>query len=323
MVRADMKKILMTNPNYMLLLGHEAKMMLEEHGFTVVGNTSNEPLKREKLLELVTDVYGIIAGVENFDEEVFKAAKNLRIIARYGVGVDNIDIEKAKKYGIAVTNTKGANANGVAEHTVALIFALLRNIPVLNEEVKKGIWSRYEAKEITGSLVGFIGFGEIARLAAKKLCGFDVKLYAYDKYPDKKAADELEVKYASFDYILTNCDIISLHLPYTPETYRIIGENEFKEMKKGALFINTSRGQLVDEMALYHALVSGRLGGAAIDVYEKEPVDPDNPLLKLNNIICTPHIAGSTRQNHEKAGLMVAQAIIDFMEGRTPKNLLP
>lgn len=300
----------------------EAKKMLEDNGFEVIENTFGRPLTFSELKEVVHDIDAVVVGVDTWNEDVFKIAPKLKVLARFGVGVDNIDLDKAKEYGIKVTNAKGMNANAVAELAVGLILGAVRNIPYLTRSLRGGNWDRFMGRDIAGKRVGLLGFGAIAQGVAKKLQGFDVKIYAYDKYPNLQKADELGVTMTGMEEIIKTCDVVSMHLPSFKETYHIMGREQFEMMKEGAYFINTARGALVDEKALCEALKTGRLTAAATDVYEEEPVKPSNPLFQLENAICTPHTAGETYETYTTVSIATAQAIIDVFNGRVPENLL-
>ena len=317
-----MKRILTTATYYSTYCA-QAKALLESKGYEVIENKTATPyLPFEELQKIVPTIDGVIAGLDNWNEEVFKIAKNLKIIARFGVGYDNIDVPKAKEYGIKITNAVGANSNSVAEITVAFMLAVLRNIPELNSIIRSGAWKRFVGYELKGKKVGLVGFGAIGQLVAKKLGGFEAELFAFDAFPNAAKAKELNVTFLGFEELLKTCDIVSLHAPSTAETYHLMSEKQFSMMKQGSYFVNTARGALVDEAALCRALASRHLAAAAIDVYEKEPTQADNQLFKLDNIICTPHTASETYESYTSVSLVTAQAVIDVLEGRTPRNLL-
>jgi len=315
-----MSKILVTATNYSIYC-KKAKDLLEHHGHEIIENTFGRPLTFEEISNVISDIDGVIAGVDTWNEDVFKIAPKLKIIARFGIGVDNIDLAAAKRYGITVTNARGST-NAVAELTIGLILGLLRKIPGLDTSTRKGYWERFVGYELAGKKVGLIGFGHIGQSVAKKLKAFDVELYAYDKYPDENKAKELGVSLVSFDEIIENCDIISLHIPSTKETHHALGQKEFEKMKDGAFLINTARGAIIDEKALYTALKAGKLAGAGIDVYEKEPADAQNPLFELENIVVTPHTGAETYETIEKVSIITAKAIIDYFDGKKPENIL-
>lgn len=314
-------KVLVTATNYSTLCV-EAKRMLEEAGLEIVENKLGRPHTFEELVPLVSDIDGVIAGVDTWDEAVFKLSPNLKAIARFGVGVDNIDLEKAKKYGVKVTNVPGGNANAVAELTVGLILSTMRNIPTLHQSARNGYWDRTVGEEMAGKTVGLLGFGNIAQMTAKKLQGFDVKLIAFDKYPNAEKAEELGVEMVASDEVLRRGDVVSMHLPSLKETYHMMDDQAFAKMKPTAIFVNTARGALVNEKALQRALEWKTIAQAAIDVYEQEPVSADNSLFKLDNLITTPHTAAETIETYHRVGLVTAQALLDVFAGKEPANLV-
>lgn len=316
---SGLKKVLVTATNYSLLCA-EAKRLLEEGGCEIIENRVGRPHTFEELVPLVGDIDGVVAGVDTWDEEVFKLAPKLKAIARFGVGVDNIDLAKAKEFGVRVTNVPGGNANAVAELTVGLLLSLIRSLPALHQSARRGYWDRRVGEELAGKTVGLLGFGNIAQMVAKKLKGFDVSIIAYDKYPNAAKADELGVELVTSDEVLARGDIVSMHLPSLKETRHMMNDEQFAKMKPGAYFINTARGALVDEKALYRALEKRAIAGAAIDVYETEPVSADNPLFQLDNIITTPHTAAETAETYNRVGLVTAQALLDVFAGKEPAN---
>lgn len=313
--------VLVTATNYSRLCS-EGKALLEAHGCRVIENDFGRPMTFEELSQRVGDVDAVVAGVDTWNEGVFAIAPKLKIISRFGVGVDNIDIEAARSRGIQVTNAAGGNANAVAELTIGLIIAAMRNIPELHVTTRQGAWDRFVGEELAGKTVGILGFGNIAQKIAKKLGGFDVSVIAYDKFPNADLADTLQVELVDADAVLSRSDIVCTMLPSLPETRHFMNAEAFGRMKKGAFFINTARGALVDERALKTALDNGQLGGAAIDVYEREPTDPSNPLFGTARIVTTPHTAAETHETYSSIGILTAQAVIDALEGRTPRNLL-
>jgi len=314
-------KVLVTATNYSVLCA-EAKRMLEEAGCEIVENRLGRPHTFEELIPLVGDIDGVVAGVDTWDEAVFKLAPKLKAIARFGVGVDNIDLEKAKEYGIRVTNVPAGNANAVAELTVGLILSAMRKIPVLHQSARQGYWDRTVGEELAGKTVGLLGFGNIAQMVARKLQGFDVKLIAFDKYPNLPKAEELQVEMAGPDEVFGRSDVVSMHLPSLKETHHMMNDEAFAKMKPGSFFVNTARGALVDEKALYRALKENKIAGAAIDVYEQEPAAADNPLFQLDNLITTPHTAAETVETYRRVSLVTAKALLDVFAGAEPANRL-
>ncbi len=311
------RKVLVTATNYSSLCA-ESKALFESNGWEVVENMFGRPMTFDELKQRVGEIDAVAAGVDTWNEAVFALAPKLKIISRFGVGVDNIDIEAARRFGVKVTNAAGKNANAVAELTIGLLFAAMRRIPMLYEAARQGVWDRFAGQELIGRTVGLLGFGAIAQKVARKLSGFDVNIVAYDKFPDLEAASRLRVSMASAEALLKEADVVCLLLPSLKETHYFMNRQTFAAMKNGAYFINTARGALVDEGALYEALASGKLAAAAIDVYEVEPVSADNPLFRLNNIVTTPHTAAETYETYRAVGLHTAQSILDEFEGVNP-----
>ncbi len=300
----------------------EAVKLLQDNDCELIDNPRGRAyLTFEELSEVIGDVDAVIVGLDQWNEAVYRQAKKLKVMARFGVGVDNIDLVKAKEYGILVANSRD-NANAVAELTVAFYLNCLRNIPSLNNKLREGIWERFIGREFAGKRVGLVGFGNIPQLVARKLSGFDVEIIAFDKFPNQQAADALNVRLTTLDEVLSTSDIVSMHLPSLPDTRHTMNKAAFARMKPGSYFVNTGRGPLVDEAALYEALSGGHLTAAASDVFEQEPSGRDNPLLTLPNFICTPHQGAETYETMAKVGLTDAQAIIAVLKGERPLNLL-
>ncbi len=315
------KKVLVTCTKFDVYC-KEALELLQANDVEVLMPCTEFPrLSQEELVKIMPEIDGVIAGLDDWNAEVFKASPKLKILTRFGLGVDNFDLAKARELGIHCANARGS-FNAVAEMAIALILACLRKVPILDHQVKTGIWERFIGDELNNKKVGLLGFGKIPQTLAKRLSGFDVEIFAFDKYPNHAAAEKLNVKMVSFDEVLANCDIVSLHLPATEETKNTIDKQVFGKMKKGSYFINTARGTLVNEEDLYDALVSGQIRAAATDVFQTEPVSMDNPLLKLDNFYCTPHQGAETYQTMRDVGLIDAKAILDVFAGKLPENLV-
>ncbi|MBC7090887.1 MAG: phosphoglycerate dehydrogenase [Nitrososphaeria archaeon] len=272
----------------------------------------------DEMVEAVKVYDGIVLGNEKLDREVLKNVIKLKIIARHGVGVDNIDLNAATEKGIVVTYTPQANADSVAEYTIALILNVMRMIPKLHDNTVNGGWNRILGYELMGKTVGIIGFGGIGKRVARKLSGFDVKILVYDPYVGEEEIRKFGANPTTLDELLKSSDIITLHVILTEETKHLINSERLKLMKKTAYLINTSRGAVVDEKALYIALKEGWIAGAALDVFEQEPVDPKNPLLILDNIIVTPHNANFTLEALRRTDLMNAEDLRRFFNGERP-----
>ena len=298
----------------------KGRELLEQNGIELLYNIGTTPFSKSELLTLVKDIDAVITGNEVWDEQLFLQAKNLKVIARFGIGVDNIDLEGAKRHGIIVCNAPGAT-NAVAELVIGMMITMSRNLILGNAIAKAGGWSRSFGTEIRGKKIGLLGFGRIPKLISKKMANFDAQIYAFDQHPDQQYADSYGVKVTTMEEILKQCDIVSLHLPATPQTKHIMDNRAFAQMKKGAFFINTSRGSLVDEQALYNALTKGSLAAAACDVFAQEPLNKENPLLKLKNFYCTPHWGSDTFETLQMVGEITAQQVIAVLcRGNEPEN---
>lgn len=309
-----MRKVLAALPNYSKFCS-EAKKYLEAHDCQVIENETGGPLDAEQLKAYIGDIDAVVAGVEEWKVAAFDLAPKLKAIARFGVGVDNLDLEEAKKRGVTVTNCPGLNSVSVAEHTVMLILNLLRECPQLNEDTHKGNWRRLLVTELKGKCVGLLGFGAVARNAAVRLKAFDCDVIAYDKFPNEAAAAEIGVKMCSMEDVLKNSDILSVHVPAMPETYHLICEETIRMCKDGVYLVNTSRGTNVDEGAVGEALKSGKIAGFGSDVFEFEPVTKDYDLFQYPNYICTPHTAAESHENYHNTGMKTAEAIIAVLDG--------
>ncbi|MEM2660774.1 MAG: phosphoglycerate dehydrogenase [Nitrososphaeria archaeon] len=274
--------------------------------------------EQKEIIDIVKNFDGIVVGNEKINREIINHAVRLKIIARHGVGIDNIDIEAATEKGIIVTYTPQANSDSVAEYTIALILNIMRMIPKLHNITVNGGWNRILGYELMGKTVGIIGFGGIGKRVAKKLRGFDVKILVYDPYVSEEDVRRFDAIPVKLDELLKTADIVTLHVSLTPETKHLINRDKLKLMKNTAYLINTSRGAVVDEKALYEALKEKWIAGAALDVFEEEPINPKNPLLTLENVIVTPHNANFTLEALQRTDLMNAEDLKRFFEGQKP-----
>jgi D-3-phosphoglycerate dehydrogenase len=298
------------------------KTKLEEIVKEVVYNTEGKPLDASDLIPIIENFDGMIAGLDEINKDVISRAKNLKIIARYGAGYDRVDIEAAKKAGIYVTNTPGANSTSVAELTIGLAIAAARSIPAANYETKKGQWPRLKGITLQGKVFGLIGLGNIAKEVVLRLKGFDCKLVTYHRHSNPEFESEHNIEYCSQDELIGKSDFVSLHVPVTPVTSRMVNKEFLNKMKKGSILINTSRGELIDEDALYESLKSGHLGAAALDAFTKEPPDPDNPLLSLPQVIVTPHMGAATDMAANEMGRITMEDCIAVLKGEKPGNIV-
>lgn len=316
-----MKKVLVPSPVFSVQCPG-AVAYLEEHGVAVIQNQYGLPFSFEKYAPVLPEIDGVIAGVEVWDGARMDQCPRLKILARFGIGVDNFDLPAARERGIVCTNAPGLNTNAVAEHTMSLILALTRRIVWFDGEVRRGQWVKHPAIELRGRTLGLIGCGAIARRVAGFAQAFGMETVAYDAYPDEAAARAAGIRLLSMEEVLCRADVVSVHVPGTASTRHLMDEKAFARMREHAFFVNTSRGTVVDETALYHALAGGRLAGAAADVFEQEPVDPAAPLMTLPNFIATPHTAAITQEANRAIADSCARAVVDCLEGRRPEHVL-
>lgn len=273
--------------------------------------------RAELLLAITTADAILVRSATKVDAEAIAAAKNLKVIARAGVGLDNIDIPAASAAGVLVVNAPTSNIVSAAELAVGLLMASARNIVPANLALKNGKWARskFGGIELQDKTVGIIGMGKIGLLVAKRLAGFDMKFVAYDPYVKQAPTGGPEIKMVDLDELLKVSDFITLHLPKTKETVGLIGAEALKKVKPTVHIINAARGGVLDEAALLHALKEGRVAGAGLDVYETEPCT-DSPLFALDQVVATPHLGASTEEAQEKAGVAVAESVVAFFTGR-------
>lgn len=298
------------------LVSEDAKKMLLDAGFELACNDTGRKLDREEQKALIADAFAVIAGTESYDDDMLSAAPNLKLVVRFGVGTDNFDLEAMKRRGIAVGVI--SNNNCVAEFAVALILGIMKNLHLFDNAVRQGQWSRFTMRELKAKTVGIVGFGRIGRRLAQLLQSFDVELVAYDPYMNEEEAKRLNVKPVGLDELLACSDVVSLHIPATSETHHLINHETIAKMKDGAYLVNTSRGVLIDEAALKEALEAGKLAGAALDVFEREPVTKDLALNSLDNILLAPHVAALSVETNYNAGITCAESVIRVFNGGTP-----
>lgn len=296
------------------------KPVLEQAVAQVVYNPHARPLAAHELIPLVADVDGWIAGLDRIDATVIAAAPRLKVIARYGVGIDRVDVAAATRRGVAVTNTPGANAAAVAEHAVALMLALCRNLCRCDRAVRNGEWPRVGGVGLRGKTVGLVGFGAVGREAARRLQAFGCRILAHDPFVPAETLRAQGVEPAALGELAAAADLVSVHAAYTPGGPAVIDETFLSAMKPGALLVNTARGELVDEDALQRALAGGHLRGAGLDCFRDEPPPPDHPLLGLPQVIVTPHAAAHTDEAAAAMGRMAVAACLQVLAGGRAEN---
>ncbi|MDX9866226.1 MAG: phosphoglycerate dehydrogenase, partial [Anaerolineaceae bacterium] len=285
----------------------------------VVYNTRGKPLSSEDLMKLLPDVDGYIAGLDQIDRAALQAAKQLQVVARYGVGVDAVDLDAARGLGIAVTNTPGANAGSVAELALGLMLTLARNINTAIAMTRQGNWPRLRGVSLEGKTVGILGFGAIGQQLARRLMGFGCTVLAYDPYASAEAAVQLQVELCERDEVLGRSDFVSLHLPALPETCGMVNADFIEKMKEGAYLVNTARGEIVDEAALLAGLESGKIAGAALDAFIEQPPAADHPLLRHERVIVTPHMGAHTDGATNAMGWAALHDCVAVLRGEEPR----
>jgi D-3-phosphoglycerate dehydrogenase len=295
------------------------KTELEAQVQEVIYNPTGKPLSSVEVAALLPGIDGYIAGLDAIDAHALNAADRLKVICRYGVGIDNVDLDACRQKGVILTNTPGANSVSVAELALGLILALARQIPEAVEAVHQGKWPRYSGISLEGKVIGILGLGAIGKQLARRLHGFDCHLMAFDPYADATFARENQVELASMEEVTAKSDFVSLHLPLLPETRNLVNEAFLNRMKKGSFLINTSRGEVVDEDALLSSLQSGHLKGAGLDAFCAEPPDPKNPLLNLPQVIATPHLGAQTDGATSNMGWFAMRDCLAVLKNEQPK----
>jgi glyoxylate reductase len=286
------------------------------------------PPTKEEIIKHTKDKDGLLSLLtDRIDSEVMDSCRSLKVISNYAVGYDNIDVAAATERGIVVTNTPGVLTETVADFTWALLMASARRVVEADRFTRAGKWKTWGptlllGNDVIGKTLGIVGAGRIGSSVAKRATGFDMRVLYTDSVRKEDFEKQTGAKFTDLDTLLRESDFVSLHVPLTEETRHMIAEAEFNKMKPTAVLINTSRGPVVDEEALYHALVSGRISGAALDVFEKEPILASNPLLKLKNVVVTPHIASASVETRDKMAEIAAESILDIFSGRTPRFIV-
>jgi len=311
-------KILVT-PRSFASASDKPMKMLTEKGYVIQLNDSGRPYKKEEMLNLVSDIDGIIIGIDELSAEIIERANKLKVISKYGTGLDNIDINIATEKKITVTNTPTANVDAVADLTFGLILSLARRIPEADRKTKSSKWEKITGKSVWEKTLGIIGLGKIGRQVVKRAQGFKMNILVYELIKDEKFAQNYNIKYVNLEELLQKSDYITIHIPLNDTTRHMIDHKELEQVQAGSFLINTSRGGIVNEEALYNALKNKKLRGAALDVYVNEPPQK-SPLMELDNIIMTPHIGAYTEEAIENMGIQAAQNLIDVLEGREPQS---
>ncbi|WP_457752396.1 hydroxyacid dehydrogenase [Thermococcus sp.] len=296
-------------------LHEKAIEVLKNAGFEVL---YDEYPDEERLVELVKDVEAIIVRSKpKVTRKVIEAAPKLKVIGRAGVGLDNIDLEAAKERGIKVVNSPGASSRSVAELVLALMFNVARKVAFADRKMREGVWAKKQCMgiELEGKTLGIVGFGRIGYQIAKIAKALGMNILLYDPYPNEERAKEVGGKFVDLETLLRESDVVTLHVPLIDATYHLINEERLKIMKPTAILINAARGAVVDTNALVKALREGWIAGAGLDVFEEEPLPKEHPLTKLDNVVLTPHIGASTVEAQMRAGVQVAEQIVEILKG--------
>ena len=291
-------------------------------GAELVGADSSS---EEETIAAARDADIILTAAAQITRRVIEALPRLQAVVRYGIGYDTIDVDAATDNGVLVINIPDFCLEEVSTHAILLLLACNRRLTLFNRLVKEGRWSewwglRTPMGSIYGQTLGLVGCGNIGRSTARKARVFDLRVIGHDPYVDRKLAEEAGIELVDLPELLKESDYVSLHTPLNKETWHLIGENELKQMKPTAYLINTARGSVVDEPALIQALREGWIAGAGLDVFEQEPVDPDNPLLKMDNVIATPHSASYCDASFKRLFTSVGQEAARVLSGHWPRN---
>ena len=291
---------------------------LEAAGAEIVPNPYEKAPTEAEMIELIRDVDVLISGTEPVTARVLAAANKLRGIAKHGVGYENIDLNAAKARNIPVAVAGGTITNSVADLAMAFVLGLARRVPFGDRAVKSGRWGRVVGVELAGKTLGIVGMGQIGKAVCRRAKAFEMNVIAYDTYQDEAFAKQYDVTYVPLDALLAQSDFISLHTPGGPDTREIIDQDAIARMKPTAFLINTARGELVDEGALYIALKRNQIGGAASDVFIDEPPG-QNPLFELDNFIAFPHSAGQTHDGLRAMGQVTCDNALSLLRGEAPQ----
>jgi phosphoglycerate dehydrogenase-like enzyme len=289
--------------------------LLRAAGCEVVMARTPRPRTAEQMIEALAGVDGVVAGSDNYSAPVLQSTDRLKVIVRVGVGYDTVDVAAATARGVEVGTTPGTNHHAVADYAFGLILALARNIVPHHVTTAAGQWTRRPGPDVWGKTIGIVGAGAIGKGVGRRARGFDMTVLAHDVAPDPAWASQHEVTYVEVDDLLRRSDFVTLHAPLLSSTRRLINADRLRLMRPTAYLVNTARGELVDLDALADALVAGRLAGAAIDVFPREPPPADHPILRAPNVILSPHVAGLSLEANTAASRMACQSVAAALTG--------
>lgn len=308
-----MNRILVT-PRSLSRGGHPAVERLKQAGFEIVAPTPGEQPGEDDLIAALPGCVGYLCGVEPVSARALEAADQLRYISRNGTGINNIDLEKARELGIEVLRAEGANARGVAELTIGLIFASTRAIPQADRDLKQQQWNRTKGIEVAGRTLGLVGCGQIGQIVARMATALGLRVLAFDPYPDRSFEAPASFAWADLEAIWADADIISLHCPPPPGGRILIDAGTLAKCRRGAFLINTARAELLDEKAVLKALDDGQLAGLALDAFRREPPG-DDPLVRHPKVIATPHIGAFTTESIDRAAEVAVDKLLAALAG--------
>ncbi|MBO0701224.1 MAG: phosphoglycerate dehydrogenase [Zavarzinella sp.] len=294
--------------------------VLKNAGFEFVYPKVAVQMTEQDLLDQLPGIPAALAGSEPYTRKVFETFPQLKVVSRVGVGYDAVDVKAATDHGVVVTIAPGTNQDAVSEHCFMLILALAKNLIRQHVQIRDGKWPRQANLPLRGKTLGLVGLGRIGRSMTTRALAFGMKVMAYEPFPDKAFVQQHGVRLAPLDDLLREADYVSLHLPATDGTRALINAERLKLMKPTAFLINTARGAVVDEKALYAALRDKKIAGAGLDVFEEEPPLPDNPLLKLENVVFTAHTAGVDLQSRDDMARKAAECIAAISRGEWPAD---
>jgi D-3-phosphoglycerate dehydrogenase len=292
--------------------------LLKQGGFELVYPKKAVQMLESDLMEQMGDIPASVAGSEPYTRKVFESHPNLKVVARVGVGYDAVDVQAATDHGVVVCTAPGTNQDAVSEHCFTLILALAKNLISQHLKIKEGLWPRQANLPLRGKVLGLVGLGRIGKSMTARAIAFGMKVVAFDPYADKDFAARNHVDILTLEDLLRVSDYVSLHLPAMEGTMKLINADRLKLMKPTAYLINTARGAVVDELALYDALKNKRLAGAGLDVFDEEPPLRDNPLLTLDNVVLTAHTAGVDLQSRDDMARKAAECVVALSRGEWP-----
>jgi gluconate 2-dehydrogenase len=319
----DKRKVLVARE-----IPQDALQYLQEHCDVIEWDRS-EKLTRDQLFELLSEAEGLLTSGNPIDQALLDHAPKLRIVSNISVGYNNFDLNEMKRRGVLGTNTPGVLDDSVADLIVTLMLSAARRVPELDRSVREGRWSKGMDQELFGidvhhKTVGILGMGRIGEAVAKRLrFGFDMQVLYHNRRRNPDAEAQYEAKYVTMDELFSESDYVVVMTPLTPATEKLVGAREFGLMKQTGIFINVSRGQVIDEAALIAALQNKSIRAAGLDVFEREPVDPDNPLLQMDNTVVLPHIGSATQETRQDMAMLAVRNLVAGLQGRTPTNVVP